>query len=1199
MTATRQCVAVAAAFLLVLAAAVAAGQAPNVLAHYAFEGTGERVPDRTGNGHDGFAPGCARVEGRIGQALRLDGDHGMTVEGTPDLKLRAGYSIEFWLWLDRVPVEQPLNLVSKDGEFLLRADRAGVGNTISFYVSTDGSYEPRVRGPVPAADRWHHVVASWDGKVARLFVDGIGYSGPRAGEISPGDAPIIVGGPCPLGAGVVGRIDELRIYSVAIGPQTALDHALAPEGAPGQPVTSHGFDFTRAEAAEVFLPLGATRLSAAGGGLQLGIAHPNDGMVCSRLEADLADRPVVECVMASDGGARGTLLFVTTAGAGQLPFAANADGQSHRYHVDAHACPAWQGKLRALGLRPSDVAPANVTVGSLRLLAAAECQPKLIASALRPGRGWLRPGESVEGTWLLRNEGPARETVTVEIAAGGGEAALLTPGAIALGPGEEHLARWSVTAAEAPTVNVTTLARARSAYQRRSFPLAVSPPAPPWSALQSVLTSGFPRAMDFRHLGPSSVPVHAHNQVLLVDLLGEKIAAARDFKQRFPQRVVLMQVNDEPNGMWGSWFTVPEGFARKEGLRFRPEVFPSPVFAGFWLLAPGGTLRSDLPADGAEATVTVGHPERFRVMRRGRAYLADVLIYARRNGDPDFTRADFATVTTINEGAGTITLARWPTPGDRAWHAFRASEATIAPSCGDIYGMRGKLLKTWLPNLTRFCPRDPMTGLNAAQWWAAHSARLYREHIAAGDGPVPDGFEFDWPPFWAHNLSADCNNDGEADGCEFAGVSYWALGMHDVFHHLRNGGPGFEGIGQEPLLLADSSGPDSQRSFDLLNGAENEEFPGGTDFRTLSPQLDLYLLWCRDAREPRLPYLQSRFPSELSTDDPCTGALDGKFHASSRLRLNAAAACMGLGVHTYRDNSKRDVGSILDGGSDVEYDLDEHHQGDDGTYGWLGLPVGEPQRVDSGGDPLLSGRLDEYELSGEGDEVAAAPLEEVRHTFQQDAGAAAAVKADVTSIRSATDAEGGLGGWPAVRLRRMWAARIVSPPIDRPVAAGKEVALTMWVDADPQYDDLEGLRYASLKREIGLRLEEGDRIGYAHSILVGPTPRRVELTLTSPSDGHQRLAVGIGAELGPVWLSDVTLRRGCAEVMARRFEHGVVLMNGSASTPWDFDLAELFPGLHLRRLRGTQCPQVNDSKPVGPTLRVAPLDGAFLQISED
>jgi len=1194
-----------AAVVLLLAAACGglalaqAAQEP-VIARYTFDDPGDTVADASGKGHTGLAPGCGRAEGKVGQALLLDGEHGMTVESSPDLRFRAGYSVEFWLWLDVAATQAPVNLVSKEKEFLLRFDRQGVGGTLSFYPYVRGSYEPRVRGSVPAAKRWHHVIASYDGATARLFVDGVEHAARREGEITPGDAPLVVGAPDEVSGGLLGRIDELSVLAYAIGPRKALERALFPDLGPGvEPRTQRAFDLTTPADAGLFEPLGAAELKPGPEGLDLRCRHADDGVILRGLSVDVSGLPELALALTSDGGTAGSLAYATDVGVGVVPFVVNADGRRHEYRVDLRTCADWKGRLRALALRPSDRADTGITLSSLRLLLPEECGVRLTASALRPEGQWAGVGREIRGSWLVRNDGAAPVTVAVEIevAEGVGEAELLTPGQVTVAPGEEHVAQWSVKSPEAGDAMVRARASARGMTQARTCGLRFGETgAAPRFGVAAVLKAGFPRAMDFRHLGPDSVPVHAHNDVLLVDLLGEKIAAARDFKARFPDRVVLMQVNDEANGMWGSWFTVPEGFSRGHGLRWRPEVFPNPGFAGFWLLAPGGTLRSPLPREQGEVTVKVDNPERFRRDVRGKPYLLDVLIYARPGGKADFTRADFATVTAIDEAAGTVSLSRWTASEGREWHAFEAGEAYVAPSPGDIYGVGTGLIKTWLPNLTKFCPRDPRTGENAAEYWAAHFAALYREHIAAGDGPVPDGLQFDWPPFWAHSVLSDCDNDGVADGCQFAGVSYWGLGMHDVFHYLRHGGPGFEGIGEEPLLLADSSDTASQRSFDLLNGSENEEFPAFGGYRSFSSQLDLYLLWCREAREPRLSYLQSRYPCELyflgGLDEAARGE---KFQLSSRLRLNAAAACMGLGVHTYRSGGKEDVGTILKGGGDLEYDLDEHHAGDDGVYGWLGLPRAEPQRLDTAGEVVLKAAPGDYEPLASDQVVQSAPLRVVTRQSGDGGEEVQALEMRVTSMLEPRELPEGEQSSNRVQARRMRAAGALSPPLTGEVKAGEELALTMWVDADPQYDDLEGERYAALKREIELWLADGDLAGPTQRMLVGPTPRRVCLTLAAPTDGRPRLAVGVGAELGPVWIGDVTLRRGCAEVMVRGFEHGVVLMNGSQTAPWEYDPAELFPGRRFERLRGSQCPQVNDGSAVEGKLRVGPLDAAFLR----
>jgi hypothetical protein len=65
--------------------------------------------------------------------------------------------------------------------------------------------------------------------------------------------------------------------------------------------------------------------------------------------------------------------------------------------------------------------------------------------------------------------------------------------------------------------------------------------------------------------------------------------------------------------------------------------------------------------------------------------------------------------------------------------------------------------------------------------------------------------------------------------------------------------------------------------------------------------------------------------------------------------------------------------------------------------------------------------------------------------------------------------------------------------------------------------------------------------------------------------------------------------------MYREFENGVVLANPSFS-PYDFDLAELFPDQRFRRLRGTanQDPRTNDGSEVNDTVELQGKDGLFL-----
>ena len=74
--------------------------------------------------------------------------------------------------------------------------------------------------------------------------------------------------------------------------------------------------------------------------------------------------------------------------------------------------------------------------------------------------------------------------------------------------------------------------------------------------------------------------------------------------------------------------------------------------------------------------------------------------------------------------------------------------------------------------------------------------------------------------------------------------------------------------------------------------------------------------------------------------------------------------------------------------------------------------------------------------------------------------------------------------------------------------------------------------------------------------------------------------------------------RDATEVLARHYEHGVVLCNPNDRTPWTFDLAKLFPGVTLRRIAGSDydkhMTQENNGIKVGPTVTLKPQTGIFL-----
>jgi hypothetical protein len=118
--------------------------------------------------------------------------------------------------------------------------------------------------------------------------------------------------------------------------------------------------------------------------------------------------------------------------------------------------------------------------------------------------------------------------------------------------------------------------------------------------------------------------------------------------------------------------------------------------------------------------------------------------------------------------------------------------------------------------------------------------------------------------------------------------------------------------------------------------------------------------------------------------------------------------------------------------------------------------------------------------------------------------------------------------------------------------------------------------------------------GYHQELLVFAEERNVMLTLIAPASGPAGLDFDVTDEKGTYEISGLTLRKGCADVLAREFEHGLVLANGSAFSDAVIDVPALFPGAQFKRILGKQDPVYNNGQPAG-LITLKQSDGIFLE----
>jgi len=1110
----------------------------------------------------------------------------MTVPHTPRLTAENGITIECWI----KPAVEPgpcMNIVSKPDEYMLRVDPVEAGGTISLFIkSEDGRWEPRARGPRMVAGKWQHIVAVWSRRGVYIWVDRFHAGAQRTCKCPRTDSAVHVGGPTVGLAGFRGLIDEVRIHSRPLSYADVSRIVYGLHGPkPAQKRTAPDFEFD----GDTEGWRGDVPLTVDNGTLCATLRSDESMLKVLGLGIDTATHPVCSVRMSATSGRRGVLVFATGRICKDVPFRLIPDGQMHWYTLRCAQQPPWTGEIDAMGFRIEGAKDTPVRVDAIRLGEATHAPADLRVMSLSPERRINGLGEPVEVKTWVKNSGRTVQGVALRLTASEGIAIAdkATAQLPQLGFDETRELSWRISAAKALSGSIridvehdgqTCVSRVRPIRFVRD-PVAA---ARATAKSHAWLNAGYPRAMDFRHLWPQSVRFLEHNTALLVDMIGDKIPAAIDYKRRYPDTLVLMQVNDEPNGIWGSWHCVPREFAVKEGLKFDPLIFPMPEFRGYWLLGAGARIDRDWSAD--QETLEVGVPDikRFIQWRYGRRQLPDVLVYRRADGQADWPHSEYASVVQVDDEKKSITIQRWPREVMGQWRAFRGGQTYVAPSVGSIYklGPKGKLIKTWVPNLTKFCPRDPSTGLDACTWWARHFARLWHERIAASE-PHPDGLQFDG---LNEGRIGDCNNDGIVDGCDFGGISYWTLGLYDFFRKLRSGGNGWRGLG-DGLILSDASNAWGPRDLSVLNGSENEEFPSFAGPQLLPEGVDLYRVWCARSRKPSACYVQGRFGCDTYLEQDWSGGKSqGKFNSDGLVRFSIAAACMANGIYTYRAGSKRDVFGILEFKEILEYPWDEYHAGREGRFNWLGMPMSAPMRMtDHLGPDLLpqSTPAPAWQLSVSDERVKATGPEPVNADGQQ------WIEANVVSIDTT--------GQP--RAHRHDAGRraaISSPETSQALDPAREYCVELRLRANPQQDQREGERFANAMRPVGILLQCDDRSGTIQWVLAGNEPREVALTLRAPVTGRCRVAFLIGCELGPVSVADLRLRSGCAEVLARRFEHGLALANGSAISPHTFDIRAIGGGRRYRRFRGAQATDINNGRPVGESVTIPAQDGLLL-----
>jgi hypothetical protein len=514
--------------LLVSAAAWAPTADDGLVAYWRFDTAGPQAQDLSGEGHVAAVSGGQVLTENGWSFLRMDGRTRVEIPSTPDLNLRRGFSLE--ARIRPTDLSDGRTVVFKNDEYMLRIDWPKETGRLSFFVHVGDAWEPRVSAFKPQENVWLHVVAVWDGTQSVLWVNGLPHQVTRFGDPPPAtNNPVHIGSSVGFGAGFVGDIEYVKLYSRALTSSEVIEAAYGIGGKAAQPPSSEAaFDFLGdlhgwegREGAEA---------AASQDGLVVKSAMPGSLVMHDHLDVDVSKKDFLSVRMAVDKGSRGTIVFATTKGAARIPFQTYADGRMHTYVLEPWQHVGWGDRLLALGVVPGDVEGSTARIRYVRLTEEPTGEGEVRLQSLYTDSVLPRANRPEKITARLANAGGPASKVKVILRAPQG-VTLASPAAqsiASLGYLQEKEATWVVKArspmsgrftaeVSGPQIAATSLAQDLVFQPEVHLPKAsyAPEPKPVDTGQYTVLTHYCPLWKHSTHLGWKAIEPYPERKPVL------------------------------------------------------------------------------------------------------------------------------------------------------------------------------------------------------------------------------------------------------------------------------------------------------------------------------------------------------------------------------------------------------------------------------------------------------------------------------------------------------------------------------------------------------------------------------------------------------------------------------------------------------------------------------------------------------------
>jgi alpha-L-fucosidase len=195
--------------------------ANGLVAYYPFNGN---AGDSSGNGNNGTANGGASyVTGKVGQAISLDGVNGyVSVNDSSTLEM-TNFTVAMWVNLTNLPsTNQYFALAVKtvsdmNENYELLVGYPNPGSVHFPFKWTDGTRVTDSSGTQLTAGVWTHVVLTYDGTSAKVYIDGtLNTTKTYSKTPAVNNGQLLIGNEAGMSRYTKGKIDEVRIYNRAL-----------------------------------------------------------------------------------------------------------------------------------------------------------------------------------------------------------------------------------------------------------------------------------------------------------------------------------------------------------------------------------------------------------------------------------------------------------------------------------------------------------------------------------------------------------------------------------------------------------------------------------------------------------------------------------------------------------------------------------------------------------------------------------------------------------------------------------------------------------------------------------------------------------------------------------------------------------------------------------------------------------------------